>query len=321
MSVVSRLAPSPTGLLHVGHARTFLLAWWSARSQGGEILLRHEDLDTERSSQKHASACEQDLKWLGLDWDGPASHQSARSEIFREAAASLAASGEAYPCVCTRAEVRTAIAAPHASDVTASYPGTCRGRFESLDHARRESGREPALRLACPEGVVDISDGLRGAVQLDPFTDFGDFPITSRDGHAAYHLAVALDDANQGVTEVLRADDLLSSCGPQALLQAALSLPRPKWIHVPLVLNHSGERLAKRSDSLSLSAIRAVGVDPCQLVRWLSQSCGLGDLGAVTPEEALPHYALSKIPLNPCVLPQDFLPKLCAGELPSKAPA
>jgi glutamyl-tRNA synthetase len=316
MSVISRLAPSPTGLLHIGHARTFLLAWWSARSQGGEVLLRHEDLDTERSSQEHASACEEDLEWLGLDWDGPASRQSSRSETFREAAASLAASGEAYPCVCTRAEVRAAIAAPHSDEASASYPGTCRGRFESLEHARRESGREPALRLTCPEAVVDISDALRGAVQLDPFTDFGDFPITSRDGHAAYHLAVVLDDANQGVTEVLRADDLLSSCGPQALLQAALSLPRPNWIHVPLVLDPGGGRLAKRSDSLSISAIRSAGVDPRQLVRWLSQSCGLGDLGAVTPGEALPHYALSKIPLNPCVLPIDLVERLSRAEMP-----
>ena len=321
MSVVSRLAPSPTGLLHIGHARTFLLAWWSARSQGGRIVLRHEDLDTERSSLEHADACARDLEWLGLDWDGPVSHQSARVEIFREAASSLVAEGKAYPCVCTRAEVKAAIAAPHAPQAGATYPGTCVGRFSSLDQARRESGREPALRLRCPEGPIEISDGLRGLVRLDPFNDFGDFPITSRDGHAAYHLAVALDDAHQGISEVFRADDLLSSCGPQALLQAALGLPRPSWTHVPLVLNQSGERLAKRSDGLSISAMRAAGVEACQLVRWLSHSCGLGDLGALTPAEALPQYALSKVPLRPCVLPSDLVERLTLGDMPSDAPA
>ena len=316
MSVVSRLAPSPTGLLHIGHARTFLLAWWSARSRGGKVLLRHEDLDTERSSLEHVNACEHDLAWLGLDWDGSPSHQSARAEIFRDAAASLAEAGQAYPCVCTRAEVRAAIAAPHAMDHGASYPGTCRGRFESIEQARMESGREPALRFSCAEEALKISDGLLGAMELTPASDFGDFPITSRDGHAAYHLAVALDDAGQGVSEVLRADDLLSSCGPQALLQRALGLPRPNWVHVPLVLDHRGERLAKRSDSLSLAALRGAGIDPRQLVRWLSLSCGLGDLGAVTPEEALPEYELGKLPLNPCVLPEDLLERLSVAEMP-----
>ena len=269
----------------------------------------------------HSDSCERDLEWLGLDWDGPATHQSTRADMFREAAASLAALGKAYPCVCTRAEVKAAIAAPHSEQDGATYPRTCVGRFESLDHARLESGREPALRLSCPEDFVEITDGVRGNVQLDPFDTFGDFPITSRDGHAAYHLAVSVDDAHQGITEVFRADDLLSSCGPQAVLQAALGLPRPSWMHVPLVMDQSGERLAKRSDGLSISALRAAGVESRQLVRWLSQSCGLGDLGLVTPAEALPQYELSKVPLRPCVLPSDLIPSLVAGEMPSDAPA
>lgn len=321
MSVVSRLAPSPTGLLHIGHARSFLLAWWSARSQGGRVILRHEDLDSERSSQKHSDACERDLEWLGLTWDGHASHQSARLEMFREAAAALSAGGKAYPCVCSRSEVRAAVGAPQSPEVGAIYPGTCRGRFESFEHARRVSGREPALRLICPEGSIQITDGMKGPVQLHPDKDFGDFPITSRDGHAAYHLAVTVDDAHQGVTEVLRADDLLTSCGPQALLQSALGLPRPSWTHVPLVLDSSGERLAKRSDGLSISALRDLGVDSRQLVRWLSHSCGLGDLGQVTPLEALPQYAIAKLPPEPCVLPLDLVESLSAGRMPSDAPA
>jgi glutamyl-tRNA synthetase len=321
MNVVSRFAPSPTGLLHVGHARTFLLAWWNALSQGGSILLRLEDLDRSRCSAEYSDACHRDLEWLGLTWDGKSSHQSERSDELRAALEELLSREMVFPCVCTRSEVQAAIAAPHAEDASAVYPGTCRGLFNSLAEAQRVSGREAALRFKCPDEELRFKDGLLGDISLSPKSDFGDFPVTSRDGHPAYHLAVSVDDASQGVTEVLRADDLLTSCGPQAALQASLGLPRPNWIHVPMVLDANRQRLAKRSDALSLQAMREAGVDPKILVRWLSDSCGLGDLGAVTPREALPSYELAKLPLQPYVLPHDFLSKLCAGELPSKSPA
>ena len=307
MNTVSRLAPSPTGLLHVGHARTFLVAWLSARAQGGRIILRHEDLDQERSSQEFAQACERDLAWLGIDWDGPPTKQSDRAELFQSAAGELADSGAAYPCVCTRAEVRAAIAAPHPEDGGAVYPGTCRGAFQTAQDARMQTGREPSLRFTVNSADVKICDVLTGAHTLEPGVDFGDFPITSRDGQAAYHLAVVVDDAHQGVTEVVRADDLLSSCGPQSLLQDALGLQRPLWLHVPLVLDHNEKRLAKRSDSLSLAALREGGLDPRRVVGWLARSLGLGQFENISPAELIPHYEASQLSREPCVLPADFL--------------
>lgn len=307
MGVVSRLAPSPTGLVHLGHARTFLVAWLSARSQRGRVLLRHEDLDQERSRDSYAVDCERDLRWLGLDWDGPPSKQSEHAGLFSAAALKLTQAGATYPCVCTRAEVRAAIAAPHTGDSGDIYPGTCKGLFESIEEAKSRTGRDPALRYSVDEVEVEIFDALTGAHKLSPFTDFGDFPITSRDGHAAYHLAVVVDDAHQGVTEVVRGDDLLTSSGPQALLQDALGLQRPNWLHVPLVLDHDAKRLAKRSDSVSLALLRDSGVDPRELVAWLAKGLGLGDFGAISPQELISYFSPGALSREPLQLPADLL--------------
>jgi len=313
----ARLAPSPTGLLHLGHARSFLLAWWSARSQEGQVILRLEDLDASRVRPEYIDACLEDLAWLGLDWDGDPALQSDRASALRVIADELMDGGRAYPCVCTRAEIRAAISAPHGTDGSPPYPGTCRGRFSDTAAAREESGREPALRFLVADEPVVVSDHFAGEIELTPNLEFGDFPITSRDGQVAYHLAVVVDDAHHGVTEVLRGNDLLSSCGPQAMLLSALGLPQPRWIHVPLVIDADGQRLAKRTDALSLRALREGGVAPDHLVRWLAITCGLPDLGPTSPRKAIAAFDLDLLPRSSCRLGLDLPEVLLRGELPA----
>jgi len=312
--VVGRLAPSPTGLLHLGHARSFLLAWWSARARGGRVLLRLEDLDRARVKPGMAEACLRDLEWLGLDWDGSVVMQSAGEEHLRAAAASILERGLAYPCVCTRREVELAASAPHEGDGTLRYPGTCRARFLSPAEAERESGRPAALRLRVPPGAVAFEDALRGRVSFDVAREVGDFPLTGRDGQVAYQLAVVVDDARQGVTEVLRGDDLLASTARQVLVQEALGLPRPVWVHVPLVLDAAGRRLAKRADGLSLARLRAEGVSPRAVVAWAARSAGMecGD-GAATPAELVASFDLARLPREPVRLAPEVLAALRAG--------
>lgn len=300
---VGRLAPSPTGLLHLGHARSFLLAWWSVRSRGGRMLLRLEDLDTGRVRPEYVEACLGDLAWLGLDWDGPVDMQSSRARELRAVADDLAERGLAFPCVCTRAELAEAIAAPHAGEHVAPYPGTCRGRYASLLEAERASGRRAALRLVVPDVVLELEDALHGPFSARPSAEVGDFPLTSRDGQVAYQLAVVLDDARAGVTEVLRGEDLLASTGRQALLQRILGLPHPRWIHVPLVVDPGGERLAKRTDALSLAALREQGVPPGAIVAWVARSAGLEPPGPLAAAEVLPHFDLARLPRAPVPAP------------------
>lgn len=295
---VGRLAPSPTGRLHVGHARTFLLAWWHARSRGGRIVLRLEDLDTTRVKPGSVESTLADLTWLGLDWDGEVLLQSADTQAMESACAGLLASGQAYPCVCTRGEIR-ALSAPHAGEEEPRYPGTCRGRFRSLEEARAATGRDPALRLRVADGPVRIEDGFAAARDFDVAGDVGDFVLRRRDGAFAYQLAVAVDDARQGVNEVLRGDDLYSSAARQWHVQEHLGLPHPHWWHVPLVLDGTGERLAKRRDSLSLESLRLSGADPRALVAWAARSAHLPCGPRATPQELLGGFDLARLPREP----------------------
>lgn len=272
---VGRLAPSPTGLLHIGHARSFLLAWWHARSRGGRIVLRMEDLDAERLKMGMTEAALRDLAWLGLDWDGEMVLQSVGSERFEVCVRGLIEAGKAYPCVCTRAEIAASQSAPHAS-AEARYPGTCRGKFRTIEEAERASGRSPCVRLIARPGTIRIEDGFCGLFACDVEAEVGDFPIARKAGAAAYQLAVVLDDARAGVNEVVRGDDLLPSAARQYLVQEALGLPHPTWYHVPLVVDEEGKRLAKRFDSLSLASLRERGVAPERIVEWIASRSGMG---------------------------------------------
>ncbi|MCA8979092.1 MAG: tRNA glutamyl-Q(34) synthetase GluQRS [Planctomycetes bacterium] len=314
---VGRLAPSPTGRLHVGHARSFLIAWWSVRAAGGRVVLRLEDLDRSRVRQEYVDGVLRDLEWLGLDWDGvPLSQYESRAALHA-AAEDLLARGLAYPCVCTRREVQEAIAAPHAGDVNEVYPGTCRDRFASVQAARAESGREPALRFRVAPGVVEFDDLLHGPQRQDVASVVGDFPITSRDGQVAYQLAVVVDDARQGVNEVLRGDDLLDSTARQGLLQRALGLASPRWGHLGLVVDESGRRLAKRADDLSLERLRDEGVDPRRLVAWIADGFELG-AGEPLPAEAwIARFRLPSQPESAIRFDRPELDALLSGRVPA----
>ena len=300
--IVGRLAPSPTGHLHLGHARSFLVAWWHARSRGGRIVLRVEDLDVDRVKPGMIDATRRDLEWLGLDWDGEPWLQSAGLSAIEAAAESLIARGLAYPCVCTRREIAAAQSAPHAGESVPRYPGTCRGRFATMSEAERVTGRAPALRFVVPEGRVRVHDGVSGLHEFDVSADVGDFPVLRRAGSPAYQLAVVVDDHRQGVTEVVRGDDLLDSAARQKLLQHALGLPSPRWYHVPLVVDATGRRYAKRSDDISLERLRASGLDPRVLVAWVARRSGIASASPGRPHEFSSRFSMSALPRNPVVV-------------------
>jgi glutamyl-tRNA synthetase len=299
---VGRLAPSPTGLLHLGHARTFLVAWWRARNLGGRLLMRLEDLDGPRARPEFADAALRDLAWLGLDWDGPDYVQSTGLAEISAAAADLEQRGLAYACVCSRGDVRSLQSAPQLGDTEPRYVGTCRGTFASVALAEQESGKPAGLRLRVPEGSVTVKDELLGERSFDVQAEVGDFLIAKRDRAPAYQLAVVVDDARQGVTEVVRGEDLFASAARQRLLQQALGLPQVRYVHVPLVLDETGRRLAKREDDLSLQALREGGTDPRAVVAWAAKSCGIAGAERITARVALIDFALAKIPREPLIL-------------------
>lgn len=305
-----RLAPSPTGRLHLGHARTFALAWAHARSRGGQVVLRLEDLDATRCRAEYVDGVLEDLTWLGLDWDGPVLFQSQRLEALRAAAQRLLDDGAAYVCVCSRADLRSAASAPQRGVEEARYPGTCRARVAPAAARTGAGAGRGASRFRVPEGPLEFIDGIAGAQSHDVDLEIGDFVILNRGGVPAYQLAVVVDDAAQGVNEVFRGDDLLASTPRQLLLQRALGLRSPAWFHVPLVLDAQGRRLAKRSDDLSLSTLRQAGVDPRAILSWVGQSAGFDVPDRLTSLELCQSFELSRLRREPVLLPDGALDAL-----------
>jgi glutamyl-tRNA synthetase len=266
-----RYAPSPSGSLHLGNLRTALLAWLFARSQDARFLLRIEDLDPQRSRPEHEQRALADLRLLGLDWDGEPLRQSRRRERHRERFEALRSQGRVYPCWCTHAEIRLASSAPHAEDHIGAYPGTCRA-LSTLQRAERAAATRPAAwRLDAGGAEVGYSDLLRG----ERSGSADDFVLWRGDDVPAYNLAVVVDDADEGVGEVVRGDDLLETTARQVLLGELLGLPTPRYAHVPLVLAADGARLAKRHGAVALSDRLALGESPEQLVGWMAWSSGL----------------------------------------------
>ena len=334
--IVGRLAPSPTGVLHVGNARSLVAAWLSARSTGGKVLLRIEDL-LPGQPEKVATTLE-DLAYLGLTWDDPPEDrssrtvadfdvgadrwgraelpgfwlQSARGPAYEELSHALIAAGMAYPCVCTRKDIERALRAPHREEKGRAYPGTCRGRFTDLADAVRwegalasRLGRRPvgaALRMRVGREPKRFEDLMLGPQAIDVASDSGDFVIRRKDGLHAYMLAVVVDDIAMGVTEVVRGEDLLESTPRQALLLDDHYFERPSWAHVPLVTDAKGKRFAKRKDSLSLAALASGGLDPEVLVGWLASTFGpaveepLG--GPRRAADLIEGFDLSRLPLS-----------------------
>lgn len=272
--------------------------------------MRLEDLDGPRQKPELADAALDDLRWLGLDWDGPAYVQSEGAAELEAAAARLEAQGFAYACVCSRADVRSAQSAPQQGESEPRYPGTCRGKYESLAAAVAATGKAAGLRLSVPPGEVQVVDQLLGEHRFDVQAAVGDFLIAKRDRSPAYQLAVVVDDARQGITEVVRGEDLLPSTARQRLLQQALGLPEVRYLHVPLVLDETGRRLAKRNDDLSLRELREGGTDPRAIVAWAARSCGIRCGPRLTARVALIDFSLAKLPKTPVTLDAEAIAEL-----------
>ncbi|MDP6423764.1 MAG: tRNA glutamyl-Q(34) synthetase GluQRS [Planctomycetota bacterium] len=305
--VVGRLAPSPTGALHLGNARTFLLGWLSVRARGGLLTCRIEDLDGPRIKQGAADQALEDLAWLGLDWDGEVTCQSARLSRYQAALDHLVQRELAYPCVCTRSEIERAQSAPQdVLDHGTRYPGTCDGKFDSAEAAKSATGRDPAWRFRVQPGEIVFDDSLHGSLHIDVAADAGDFVVAKKDGQPAYQLAVVIDDADFEVTEVLRGDDLLSSTPRQILLYRALGLQAPAWAHVPLIVGPDGRRLAKRHGDTRLASLRDEGVDPQAIVGYLAWTAGLLDAPRALPVAALlDGFDLSRVVTEQTVFDSD----------------
>jgi glutamyl-tRNA synthetase len=284
---VGRLAPSPTGGLHLGHARTFLIAWLTARRRGGRVVLRIEDLDASRARPQASRVILVDLRWLGLDWDegpdvgGPCAPyvQSERTGLYHSALECLKAAEMVYPCTCTRADIARAASAPHSEEEGPSYPGTCSDR--SARDAEALGDRSFAWRFRVPPGAIAWQDLFLGQMEVDPARSGGDFIVARHNDGPSYQLAVVVDDAAMGINQVIRGADLVTSTPRQVLLYQALGRPSPTFGHVPLAVSPDGRRLAKRANALRLSTLRETGADPKKLVGSLIESCGWCD--AVLP--------------------------------------
>jgi len=313
--VIGRLAPSPTGAQHVGNARTYLIAWLSARSQGGSVILRIEDIDSPRVKPGAAEQALDDLRWLGLDWDDGPIVQTERLPQYEIALRILQSEERVYPCTCTRSDVERAASAPHLDQEGPVYPGTCSTR-RAVDAAAL--GHVPyCWRFRLPPETPSFVDGYLGLQQLDLHALGGDFVVwkaprqLDRICTPAYQLAVVVDDAAQGVTEVIRGDDLIPSTPRQLLLYDALQLRPPRFCHVPLVVGPDGRRLAKRHGDTRLSALREVGVRAEMLLGLLAWSCGwLEQPQPVTARELLLLFRLDSIPSHPFVLTPELLRKI-----------
>ena len=292
--VTGRFAPSPSGRMHMGNLWSCLLAWLAARSAGGGMVLRLEDLDPDRCRQEYCDQVMRDLEWLGLDWDGVPVYQSRRTEAYAEAFQRLEKQGLVYPCFCTRAE-RLAASAPHRSDGAAVYDGRC-GRLSRPEQRELAKTRRPAWRARVrPEEIV-FTDLLQGPYRENLARDCGDFILRRSDGVFAYQLAVVVDDGAMGVTQVVRGSDLLSSAPRQLWLQTRLDLPHPEYGHLPLLLAPDGRRLAKRDRDQELGRLQARYTAP-QLVGRLAHAANLIDRPqAITPEELIPLFSWEKLP-------------------------
>lgn len=250
-----RLAPSPTGYLHLGHARTFWIAQQRARAAGGTLVLRNEDLDRDRCKPEFVRAMIEDLQWFGFQWQERPHAQSERMPLYREAFAKLKSGGFLFPCVCSRKDVQRALQAPHQGDEEPIYPGACRGRTQTAAKAN--------WRFRVPDGeVIRFVDGHYGEQSFVAGKDFGDFVVWRQDELPAYQLAVVVDAAAMNITEVVRGADLLLSTARQILLYRALGLDPPAFYHCPLMTDATGLRLAKRHDALSLRTLRETGATP-----------------------------------------------------------
>ena len=311
-----RLAPSPTGALHLGNARTFMIAWLRVRSQGGTLVLRMEDLDHPKNKPGAAAAALADLRWLGFDWDegpdkgGPYQPytQTERVAHYARALEALRRQGLVYPCTCSRRDVTMGQAAPHAED-TLYYPGTCRDCFKDYASAQAvlTPGRWPAWRFrVSSDARVCFEDRFCGAYEQAVASESGDFVLARDACGAGYMLAVVVDDAAMNISEVVRGDDLIAATPRQILIYRALGLTPPEFLHVPLVVNEEGRRLAKRHGDTRIAALRHAGVSAERVIGLLAWWCGWAQWGeSLGLRDLIPRFDLQKLSHTPAILTAD----------------
>jgi len=320
----TRLAPSPTGALHLGHARTFLVNWWLARRAGARIFMRMDDLDLQRRKDESVQQAYDDLRWLGMDWDAFETQnpkhktqnevvQSERAALYAETLQELWSRGVIFPCTCTRADIAGAASAPHEGEATPRYAGTCR-HYADLCGKHPQAAEVPALvkeiagkpacwRMRVEPGVVAVSDAVFGPQQVDVAAEVGDFPLTRFDGTPAYQLACVVDDHAMGIDCVVRGDDLLSSTPRQMLVYRALDWRPPQFAHVPLVIGADGKRLAKRHGESRIAQFRAAGVSAERIVGWVAWRSGLIEHPRLLrARDGVGLFDLSKLPRDRIVL-------------------
>lgn len=288
---VGRFAPTPSGRMHLGNVFAALIAWLSVKSAGGSLVLRMEDLDTQRTSEEFADILRKDLLWLGLTWDWEMAPQSQRDSVYRQYFGRLGDMGLLYPCYCTRSQLHS-VNAPHLSDGTYVYPGTCRnltpGQKAAFD-------RQPSWRVQVPDRVWTVHDLAQGEYRENLVTDCGDFVVRRADGVFVYQLAVTVDDGEAGITEVVRGMDLLSSAPRQMYLQELFGFPHPTYGHVPMLIAPDGRRLSKRDQDMDLGFLQR-HTTPEKLIGLLGYACGLLDRAeAVSARELAGEFAWEKI--------------------------
>lgn len=290
LTPVGRFAPTPSGRMHLGNVFSALLAWLSVKSRDGEMVLRMEDLDTQRTSAEFAQFLREDLNWLGLSWDRETEPQSQRSRVYDKYFDRIQDMGLIYPCYCTRSQLHS-VNAPHLSDGTYVYPGTCR----DLKPDAIPKDRNPAWRVMVPDKIWKLEDKVQGHYELNLATGCGDMVLRRADGVYVYQLAVTVDDGEAGVTEVVRGMDLLSSAPRQMYLQELLGFPHPEYAHVPMLLAPDGRRLSKRDRDLDLGQLR-LHVTREQLLGTLAHSAGIIDQRtAISPQELAKEFTWEKV--------------------------
>ncbi len=291
MATIGRFAPTPSGRMHLGNVFAALVAWLSVRKDGGQMVLRMEDLDTQRTSAEFAQVLREDLLWLGLDWDEETQPQSQRSEIYQEYFEKLEAMGLLYPCYCTRSQLHN-VNAPHMSDGTYVYAGTCRNLTQEQKVA---FGRLPAWRVMVPDQEWTVEDKIQGTYKENLAAHCGDFVVRRADGVYVYQLAVTVDDGLAGVTQVVRGMDLLGSAPRQMYLQSLLGFSHPEYAHVPMLLAPDGRRLSKRDKDLDLGYLRQHTTAE-KLIGVLAHSAGLLDSPIpISAKELAKHFSFDKI--------------------------
>ena len=302
VNVIGRFAPSPTGPLHIGNLRTAVIAWLCARQQDGELLLRFEDLDRMNSKPEHEARQVSELAQLGMTFGSNIIRQSERFDVYRDIVDSLRQQDLVYPCYCTRREILESTQAPHGPAIEGAYAGTCRNLSASDRSEREQSGRPPAWRLQSNNEEYIVDDVVAGPTT----TVIDDMVLLRNDGVPAYNLAVVVDDAAQGVTQIVRGDDLLLGTGRHIHLQKLLGYPTPQYVHVPLVVGPDGERLAKRHGAVTLEDLGQRGIGTQEVLGELARSIGSQVVQPKSVNDLLDDFNLDRLPRSPWTIPSEW---------------